>query len=144
MAQGRLRRLTDMVKAVEQGGAQILHMDWSQVTASVPVSDTKWSVLETERHIRALRNPHPRQYRLKMRLSSARRGGNIILRTEGLQVGYPGVALFETADIELRRHQIVALIGDNGTGKTTFLRTVMGKLDPLAGEVRLGANLDVG
>jgi ATP-binding cassette subfamily F protein 3 len=38
----------------------------------------------------------------------------------------------------------VALIGDNGTGKTTFLRTVMGELDPLAGEVRLGANLDVG
>jgi ATP-binding cassette subfamily F protein 3 len=79
-----------------------------------------------------------------MRLSSARRGGNVILRTEGLQVGYPGVPLFETADIELRRRQVVALIGDNGTGKTTFLRTVMGKLDPLAGEVRLGASLDVG
>jgi ATP-binding cassette subfamily F protein 3 len=38
----------------------------------------------------------------------------------------------------------VALIGDNGTGKTTFLRTVMGALPPLAGQVRLGANLDVG
>jgi ATP-binding cassette subfamily F protein 3 len=129
---------------VEQAGPQILHRDWSQVTASVRVSETKWSVLETERHIRALQSPHPRHGRLKMRLSSARRGGNVILRTEGLQVGYPGVALFETADIELRRRQVVALIGDNGTGKTTFLRTVMGKLDPLAGEVRLGASLDVG
>ena len=79
-----------------------------------------------------------------MRLSSARRGGNVILRTQGLQVGYPGVPLFETPEIELRRRQIVALIGDNGTGKTTFLRTLMGQLPPLAGEVRLGAHLDVG
>jgi ATP-binding cassette subfamily F protein 3 len=79
-----------------------------------------------------------------MRLSSARRGGNVILRAEGLQVGYPGVPLFQTPDIELRRRQVVALIGDNGTGKTTFLRTLMGVLPPLAGEVRLGANLDVG
>jgi ATP-binding cassette subfamily F protein 3 len=144
MAQGRLSRLRDMVKAVEQGGAQILHMDWSQVTESVRVSKTKWSVLETERHIRALQNPHPRQFRLKMRLSNARRGGNVILRSKGLQVGYPGVVLFEAPDIELRRRQVVALIGDNGTGKTTFLRTVKGELAPLAGEVRLGANLDVG
>jgi len=119
-------------------------MKWSEVTESVPVSNTKWSVLETERHIRALQNPYPRECRLKMRLSSARRGGNVILRTKGLQVGYPGVPLFEAPEIELRRRQVVALIGDNGTGKTTFLRTLMGELPPLAGEVRLGANLDVG
>ena len=36
------------------------------------------------------------------------------------------------------------VVGVNGTGKTTFLRTLMGQLPPLAGEVRLGANLDVG
>jgi ATP-binding cassette subfamily F protein 3 len=144
MAQGRLRRLTDMVKAVESAGPQILYSDWSQVTASVRVSDAKWSVRETERHIRALTNPHPRHHRLKMRLSSARRGGNVILRTKGLRVGYPDSSLFEAPDLELRRRQIVALIGDNGTGKTTFLRTLMGQLATLAGEVRLGANLDVG
>ena len=144
MAQGRLRRLTDMVKAVEMGGPQILQSKWLRVTESVHISKTKWSVLETERHIRALQSPNPRHHRLRLRLSCARRGGNIILRTKDLGIGYPGVHLFGSEDIELHRRQIVALIGDNGTGKTTFLRTLTGELTPIEGEVRLGASLDVG
>lgn len=144
MAQGRLRRLTDMVKAVEQAGPQVLHKNWLEVTQSVRISKTKWSVLETERRIRALQNPHPRHHRLRMCLRNARRGGNIVLRTKDLCIGYPGNALFEAEDIELLRLEVAALIGDNGTGKTTFLRTVLGELEPVSGDVRLGASLDLG
>jgi ATP-binding cassette subfamily F protein 3 len=144
MARGRLRRLTDMVKAVELAGPQVLQKSWSEVTRSVHVSKTKWSVMETERRIRALQNPHPRHHRLKMRLQNARRGGNIVLRTKNLRIGYPGNELFEAEDIELLRLDVAALIGDNGTGKTTFLRTIMGELEPTSGEIRLGASLDLG
>jgi ATP-binding cassette subfamily F protein 3 len=144
MAQGRLRRLIRMVKAVELGGVQILQQNWLRATEQVEISKTKWSVLETEGHIKALQSPHPRHHRLKMRLQNARRGGNIILRTKGLRVGYPGTDLFESEDIELLRRQVAALVGDNGTGKTTFLRTITGELEPLAGEVRVGASLDIG
>jgi ATP-binding cassette subfamily F protein 3 len=46
--------------------------------------------------------------------------------------------------LELRRGECAALIGPNGSGKTTFLKTMLGQLEPLSGEVRLGVSLKVG
>jgi len=143
-AKGRLRRLVRMVKAVELGGAQILQQDWLRVTEQVDISKQKWTVLETERHIRALQNPNPRHHQIKMSLQTAVRGGNIVLRTKGLGIGYPGTPLFEAEDIELLRQERAALIGANGTGKSTFLRTLLEDAPPMGGEIRLGANIQVG
>ena len=74
-----------------------------------------------------------------------------MIRTKNLQVGYaddergiPGKLLFRAPDIELRRTDCAALIGPNGAGKSTFLKTILGQLEPLAGEVILGASLHVG
>ena len=67
-----------------------------------------------------------------------------MIRTKDLQVGYPGKMLFSTPDIELRRLECAALIGPNGAGKTTFLKTALGQLEPLSGEVKLGASLHIG
>jgi ATP-binding cassette, subfamily F, member 3 len=61
-----------------------------------------------------------------------------------LQVGFPDKLLFTAPDIELRRLECAALIGPNGAGKTTFLKTILGQLEPLAGEVLLGASLQIG
>ena len=77
-------------------------------------------------------------------LAAAYRSGEIILRTADLQIGYPGNRLFVAEDMELRRRECAALIGPNGTGKTTFLRTILEKLSPLAGEIHLGASLKIG
>jgi ATP-binding cassette subfamily F protein 3 len=79
-----------------------------------------------------------------MRLTAVHRSGNIVLRTQDLQVGYPGVPLFESEDIELHRLECAGLIGPNGVGKTTFLRTILGEIPPLNGTVELGASLKVG
>ena len=59
-------------------------------------------------------------------------------------IGYPGNALFSTRDLELRRGECAALIGPNGSGKTTFLKTMLGQMEPLKGEVQLGVSLKVG
>jgi len=77
-------------------------------------------------------------------LRPRKRSGDIIIRTHGLGVGYPGNLLFEAPDLELRRLECAALIGPNGAGKTTLLRTILGEHDPLKGEVELGASLDIG
>jgi len=60
------------------------------------------------------------------------------LRCEGLSIGYPGRVVVPDIDLEVVRGTRVAVVGDNGEGKTTFLRTVGGTLPPLKGEILWG------
>ena len=53
-------------------------------------------------------------------------------------------ALFRAPNLQLLRTERAALVGPNGTGKTTFLKTICGDLQPLSGSVRLGANVQIG
>jgi ATP-binding cassette subfamily F protein 3 len=142
-AQGRLRRLVRGVKAVELAGPQALQGSWLRFTEEWDVSKTKWNVAEVERHIKSLQSPNPRHHQLKMRLHIAQRGGNIVLCARDLVIGYPDAELFKAQDVELLRCECAALIGPNGTGKSTFLRTLMGEIDVLSGELALGANLQI-
>jgi ATP-binding cassette subfamily F protein 3 len=68
------------------------------------------------------------------------------LRTIDLEIGFPDSdqPLFSVPDLLLRRGACAALIGPNGAGKSTFLKTLLGEIEPFAGEVRLGASLQVG
>jgi ATP-binding cassette subfamily F protein 3 len=66
-----------------------------------------------------------------------------VLLTENLAVGY-GEPLLTGLNLHVRAGQRIALTGPNGTGKTTLVRTIAGKLDPLAGSLRLGATVRLG
>ena len=82
---------------------------------------------------------------LKLNLRAALRSGDIVLAARDLVIGYPGdEPLLSVQDLELRRLQRVALWGPNGAGKTTFLRTVLGQLPPLKGQVWLGGSVKPG
>jgi ATP-binding cassette subfamily F protein 3 len=68
-----------------------------------------------------------------------------VLSAENLSVGYAGHdPLLENLNLYIRTGQRVALTGENGTGKTSLLRTIAGKLEPLAGRVRLGQTIKLG
>jgi len=99
--------------------------------------------------------------RIRLDIKADSRSGNIVLRSKDLAVGYreqeaegteqeAGGAgavkrfLFDSPDLEMLRKQRVALIGPNGSGKTTFLKTILGELQPLAGRVWLGASVEIG
>ncbi len=86
------------------------------------------------------------QRRLHIRLDPAYRSGNIILKAENLQVGYhdEGKPLFICPPLELSRRECAAIIGANGTGKTTFLKTILGLLPPFSGNLETGAKVKVG
>src|SRR5690606_24596951 len=89
----------------------------------------------------------PREmHTLRLNLQAKRRSGDKVLMTHNLVVGYHDdrVPLFEAPDITLYRGECAALIGPNGAGKSTFLKTILGQLEPLSGEARLGASVEIG
>ncbi len=70
--------------------------------------------------------------------------GNDVLNAEHLSRSFGPLNLFHDVDIHIRRGERVALIGDNGTGKTTLLKIINGLLKPDTGTVVLGANVCIG
>ena len=81
---------------------------------------------------------------LAVKFPPAPRSGDIAYKAVDLKVGYGTKVVFEGAQIEVRRGEKVALVGRNGEGKTTLMRVIMNELDPMAGESRVGYNVNIG
>jgi ATP-binding cassette, subfamily F, member 3 len=78
---------------------------------------------------------------IRVTIAEAGRGGSLSLRIAWGAIGYPASRpLIEDVNLTVRRGERVAIVGGNGTGKTTLLRTLMGEVPLLAGEIEWGAN----
>lgn len=73
-----------------------------------------------------------------------RRTGDDVLMVDELEKGYDGRTLFQHVKMHLRAGDRVALIGDNGVGKSTLFKCLIGEERPDAGTIRLGAGVDIG
>jgi ATP-binding cassette subfamily F protein 3 len=146
-AKGKLRRVSRIIEAIEQIGFEaVLHKRWGQVSQEASTSISMMGVDEATRRLNALPDPYAGHEppKINLALRSWQRSGDLVLRSRDLVVGYPGRTLFSAPDLELRRLECAALIGPNGSGKTTFLKTLLNRVEPLRGEVILGASLHIG
>jgi ATP-binding cassette subfamily F protein 3 len=81
---------------------------------------------------------------MKLALTPHRTSGNDVIAIEGLSKRFDSHQLFENVSFEIKRGEHVAVIGDNGTGKTTLLK-IINELVPMdSGSIRLGANVEIG
>src|SRR6266436_3805497 len=78
------------------------------------------------------------------RMQDIERAGSHVLTVTEATIGYPGKTLANDISLILRRGECLGVIGPNGSGKTTFVKTILGKLAQLAGEVRWGSKVQIG
>ena len=81
---------------------------------------------------------------MRIRLTPRKQSGNDVLTVEKLGKAFGRQLLFENVDFEIKRGEHVAVIGDNGTGKTTLLKILNRVLPPDSGSFRLGMNVEIG
>ena len=94
--------------------------------------------------IERLEKPTEENTDIKIQLEPRIISGNDVLKVEHLDKAYPGQQLFSDINFEIKRGERVALIGDNGTGKTTILKIINEMVPADAGTVTLGANVHIG
>lgn len=81
---------------------------------------------------------------MHLKLEPKYASGNDVLHVENLSKSFGSLTLFEHLAFDLRKGEHVAIIGDNGTGKTTILKMINDLVGPDTGEIRLGSNVAIG
>ncbi len=94
--------------------------------------------------IEVIDKPITVQETMHFKLEPAKESGNDVLSVEGLSKSFGSRKLFEDVSFEIKKGEKVALIGNNGTGKTTILKIINHIIEADSGKVRLGANVEIG
>lgn len=94
--------------------------------------------------IEVLEKPTEIRDDMQLKLTPRLTSGNDVLTIEDLGKSFGEKKLFDHTDLEIKRGEHVAVIGDNGTGKTTLLKMINGLTDITEGEIRLGVKVEIG
>ena len=85
-----------------------------------------------------------KETRTSVSFNISRPSGQEVLKAEDLCIGYPGLTLASGLNFEINRGERVALVGPNGVGKSTLLKTIAGRLMPRGGRLRQGIQVQMG
>ncbi|MDO4617152.1 MAG: ABC-F family ATP-binding cassette domain-containing protein [Lachnospiraceae bacterium] len=108
---------------------------------SIKRAESREKMLEK---VEVLEKPQEVHADMRIHLTPRITSGNDVLTVTGLTKKYPPLTLFENQDFIIHRGERVAIIGNNGTGKTTILKIINGLLEADAGECKLGSRVQIG
>lgn len=94
--------------------------------------------------IEMLKKPTMNQKKMSLQLDATERTGKNVFKLEQVGKIYGDRILFEELDLHIRYQDRVAIVGSNGTGKSTLLKLLLEQVEPDAGEVQVGTNLSIG
>lgn len=94
--------------------------------------------------IEMLKKPTMNQKKMSLQLDATERTGKNVFKLEQVGKIYGDRILFEELDLHIRYQDRVAIVGSNGTGKSTLLKLLLEQIEPDAGEVQVGTNLSIG
>ena len=94
--------------------------------------------------VQRIEKPLELQDRMRISLEPRVLSGNDVLHVEALSKAFPGQTLFSDISFDIKRGERVALIGNNGTGKTTMLKIINGLIEADAGKFSLGSKVQIG
>ena len=126
--QKEIKRLRDWVE------------QWKNTPTKVAAARSKLKAIEHMEIVEA-----PDRYDTKSFKASfvpLRETGKDVLFVKDLGIGYD--KLLETINLDMKKGEKIGIIGGNGIGKSTFLKTLVGTVEPLSGEFKYGVNVDVG
>ncbi|MGX7394160.1 ribosomal protection-like ABC-F family protein [Carnobacterium mobile] len=96
------------------------------------------------KRIEMLKKPTMNQKKMSLQLDATERTGKNVFKLEQVGKIYGDRILFEELDLHIRYQDRVAIVGSNGTGKSTLLKLLLEQIEPDAGEVQVGTNLSIG
>lgn len=94
--------------------------------------------------IERLDKPGQSQKSAHMTFFAEKSSGNVVLTARDVSIGYDGKILSSPIELELNKHEAVAIVGPNGIGKSTFIKSIVKQLPLISGELRYGANVEMG
>ena len=114
---------------------------WNQARNYVTIASKEKSI---ERLEQTLDKPEDAPEAIKFAFHAADGCGNDVLEARNLSLGFDGKQLFRGVNLDIKRGERAFLIGDNGCGKTSLFRVLMGQYQPIGGDFRFGARVQVG
>lgn len=142
----KAEQLTSEWKAYEKQQTEIHKLEDFVARNLVRASTTKraQSRRKTLEKMERLDRPQGDEKQANFLFSIEKPSGNVVLQIEDAAIGYDDVTLSEPINLDIRRQEAIALVGPNGIGKSTLLKSIIHQIPFIRGKETLGTNVTIG